>query len=183
MKIINQIILVGFVSLTSLTNTFANSCNINSSLTQAIKEMNSKKFDNSKPGILSKLISKLLINTDLVPEPVSECFVRIPNSFEPNVEYGHLLDIELFEFSKIDVKIYNKWGVQVAESSLKNKKSKQKTNNSTLNKLKLCKQKNDLKLNSDLQEGNYFYVVDICFYDGEKITKEGEIRLLRTQRK
>jgi hypothetical protein len=187
MNTLNQIILGAFLLSSALTNTFANSNSINNNLMQVQQNLPkvepSNNIDNSASGIVSKIISNLISNSDLIPEPLNESFVRIPNSFEPNVEYGHLLDVEVFEFSKIDVKIYNNWGVQVAESSLKNKKSKQKTNSLTLNKLKLSKQKNDQKLNKDLKEGTYFYVVDIYSHDGEKVTKEGEIRLLRTQRK
>lgn len=187
MNTINQIILGGFLFLTALTNTFAysNSTNFNSmQVHQNLPNvMPSNNTDNLTSGFISKLFSKLISNCDLVPEPISESLVKIPNNFEPNVEYGNLLDVEVNEFAKIDVKIYNNWGIQVAESTLKNKKSKQKTNSLTLNKLKLSKQKNDQKLNKDLKEGIYFYVVDIYSHNGEKVTKEGEIRLLRTQRK
>jgi hypothetical protein len=118
------------------------------------------------------------------PEPINGCGIIIPKSFEPNVEYGEILNIEATGIYTLDIKIFNQWGVKVLESEFVGQATVFDFGSSFTKKLRLVsKGEDDVSSNSKMTEGNYYYVLEICCQSGEKITKEGEIKLLRTQRK
>jgi hypothetical protein len=118
------------------------------------------------------------------PEPVNGCGISIPNSFEPNVAFGDILNIESSGISKLDLKIFNQWGLKVLESKFVNQSSLFDIGNPFSKKIRLLSTGNDdVSSNNQLAEGNYYYVLEVCCQSGDKITKEGEIKLLRTQRK
>jgi hypothetical protein len=170
----------------TLHDLFDNSKNVlASNFELTINFKNNSKFDSkTEIGVISSLFSKLLKKCDLIPEPFNEYILSMPKSFEPNIEFDQLLEIEVLGISKLVVKIFNNWGVQVAESTFKNKLTKNEVNNLNSKKLSLNKNaKSGIKSNKELLEGSYFYSIYIRCHSGEKITKEGEIRLLRTQRK
>ncbi len=118
------------------------------------------------------------------PEPVNGCGISIPNSFEPNVAFGDILNIESSGISKLDLKIFNQWGLKVLESKFVNQSSLFDIGNPFSKKIRLLSTGNDdVSSNNQLAEGNYYYVLEVSCQSGDKITKEGEIKLLRTQRK
>jgi len=142
--------------------------------------------NNTKPNSKANRVSgsKLFKKNDLVPEPFNGFVVQMPESFEPNAEYGHLFDVEVLGVAKLDIKIYNNWGVLVAESSIKHKKTKNESLKPIPKKLSLTyKAVNNLNSNQELVEGDYHYQIEVYSLSGDKMTKEGDIKLMRTQRK
>jgi hypothetical protein len=91
---------------------------------------------------------------------------------------GHLIDVETIGIIRINVKIYNNWGIMVAESSLYNGQSGVDLYKGTQNKLKL--RNNDVKFHQEMKEGIYNYTLEIYSHNGDISSKEGEIRLLKT---
>jgi hypothetical protein len=131
--------------------------------------------------LVPKITSKLFLETDYFHKPNNRCLISIPKSFEPSPIQGHLVDIETIGIIRINVKIYNSWGIMVAESSLYNGKSGVDLCKGTQNKLKL--RNNDVKFHQEMQEGIYYYVLEIHSHNGDISSKEGEIMLLETQKK
>jgi hypothetical protein len=126
---------------------------------------------------IPKIISHLLIETGWTPNSINTCAVRLPKRFYPNPLHGQLLDVKHLRILKIEVKIYNNWGIKVAESTLSGE------NHLNYSSKKLSLKQNELNFNQEMKEGTYYYVLDICCFNGEKTIKEGEIRLLKTQKK
>jgi hypothetical protein len=125
---------------------------------------------------LPKIISRLFLETVWTANSKNGCAVKIPKIFNPSPFNNQLINVEALGISKIDVKIYNNWGIQVAESTLIGE------NHLNYASKKLSLTQNELNFNQDMKEGTYYYVLDICCINGKKTVKEGEIRLFKKQK-
>ena len=175
-------LLIGALFLNNITQTYASSTPSNSANVKTFEQVipdseKSECITVNKNDLLPKIISKLFIERGWTQNRVYGCAVRIPKNFNPNPLHGQLLHIEALGISKIEVKIYNNWGVQVAASTL----SGEFPPNYATKKLNL--KQNEIQFNQEMKEGTYYYVLDICCFNGEKTIKEGEIRLMKTQKK
>jgi hypothetical protein len=128
--------------------------------------------------LVPKITSKLFLETGYFHKHNNRCLISIPKSFEPSPMQGHLIDVETIGIIRINVKIYNNWGIMVAESSLYNGQSGVDLYKGTQNKLKL--RNNDVKFHQEMKEGIYNYTLEIYSHNGDISSKEGEIRLLKT---
>jgi len=169
-------LLLGALLLGNYTQTYASPIPFASDmeLTDAEK-LNGKTQMSNDPA--PAILSKLFMETAWAPNMVNGCAASIPNSFKPKPSYNELLKIEALGISKIEVKIYNNWGVQVAESSLVNR------NIHNVFSKKSSLSQNDIKFYQDMKEGIYYYELNISCFNGEKTVKEGEIRLMKSQKK
>lgn len=193
MKKLLYLILNGFFIAIGITQTYANSNPEHAlhdesfndtkwALEQVLTlEKKIKGIKVTENDLVPKIISKLFLETGWFPEPNNLSALSIPKSFEPSPAQGHLVDIETIGIIRIEIKIYNNWGVVVAESSLHNENSGLDFLNCNQNKLKL--RNNDVKFHQEMQEGIYYYVLDIHGTNGDISSKEGEIRLLKTTKK
>jgi hypothetical protein len=135
-----------------------------------------KEITVTENNLLPRIISKLFMKTGWTTNSIDGFEVRNPKFFNPNPFNNKLINIQALGLSKIDIKIYNNWGIQVAESTLIGE------NNLALASKKLSLTQNELQFNQEMKEGTYYYVLDICCINGEKTVKEGEIRLSKTQK-
>ena len=166
---------LGALLLTNYTQTYASPGPIFKSLNSAVESFLNGPGKSNYLALV--IISKLFREKGWAPNPVNGCDVNMPNSFNPNPSYNELLEIEAIGISKIDVKIYNNWGVQVAESSLIHRNVR----NFFSKKSSLLQ--NGIKFHQEMKEGTYYYELNICCFNGDKSVKEGEIRLMKTQKK
>lgn len=147
-------------------------------------ELKNDHIKNEYNDIIQKIMSMLFGYTNSEPEPLNGCSIKLPKSFEPNVEYGDILEIEGSGITKLDLKIFNQWGVKVLASEFESQPNVLDLGNPFSKKLKLSSTgADDVSSNNEMTEGNYYYTLDVYCHGGDKITKEGEIKLLRTQRK
>ncbi len=104
--------------------------------------------------------------TDTVCKPVKTLIVPlidVPNAFTPNGDgVNDIVRVRGFGISKVNFRIYNRWGVLVFQSS--NAK-----NNGWDGRYKGVLQPQDV----------YTYIADIVFTDGTSYQKKGDITLLR----
>jgi len=139
------------------------------------------KVDKRDYELMPTMSSKLFSSTVQYPEPFAKSAIQVPFNFKPNLNKGHLIDIESIGIRRIDVKIYNNWGVKVAESSLYNIFNGNLISDNCHKKVRL--RNNELKIHKEMKDGKYYYVLEIHNENGDISTKEGEISLSRTQKK
>ena len=60
----------------------------------------------------------LIINLLTSSDPILPCGVNLPNHFNPNIEYGNLIDVQTKGVVKLDMTIYNNWGQKIMESDM-----------------------------------------------------------------
>lgn len=113
-------------------------------------------------------------------DQIANCHIDLPSSFEPNVELGRIMEVEIRDVHSFDVKIFDKWGKKVLESIIEiedsDKHNKQK--------IKLMENgMDDVHYNSELKTGDYEFSIDAVCNDGSFLRHYGTIRLIWTQHK
>jgi hypothetical protein len=124
------------------------------------------------------ILSVLCANT-LYSNPILPCTVSLPNHFNPNINYGSLIEIQTKGVFKLDVTIYNNWGQEIIKSDISYGWS-----NPFNTKENLLKIKNTTILNNNqLNQGDYYYSIEFVCLNGDKISDEGSLKLIKNEKK
>lgn len=125
------------------------------------------------------LILSILITNTLYSNPTLPCVVNLPNHFSPNINYGDLIEIQTKGVVKLDITIYNNWGQEIIKSDMSNILS----NPLIVENKSLKISDTNLSNNSQLNQGDYQYSIEFVCLNGEKISDEGTLKLLRNEKK
>ena len=120
-----------------------------------------------------------LLTTNISSDPILPCGVNLPSHFNPNVNYGNLINIQTKGVVKLDMTIYDNWGQKVMKSDMTNYLSNPFFYESKTLEITDTNVSNNNYLNQD----NYYYSVEFVCVNGDKISKEGELKLVKTTKK
>lgn len=120
-----------------------------------------------------------LLTTNISSDPILPCGVNLPNHFNPNVNYGNLINIQTKGVVKLDMTVYDNWGQKVMKSDMTDYLS-----NPFFYENKTLKITDTNVSNSThLKPNNYYYSVEFVCVNGEKFSNEGELKLVKTTKK
>jgi hypothetical protein len=121
----------------------------------------------------------IIINLLTSSDPILPCGVNLPKHFNPNIEYGNLIDVQTKGVVKLDMSIYNNWGQKIMESDMPDNSF-----NPFILKNKTIKiTDSNIQNNSYLNEETYYYSIEFVCANGEKFSNEGGLKLVKTMKK
>jgi hypothetical protein len=110
----------------------------------------------------------------------ASCHIDLPDLFEPNVELGKIMEVEVRNVHSFDIKIMDNWGKKVLESIMEVEDSYSKPNQH----VKLLENgMDDVHYNKELKTGDYQFSIQAVCNDGMLLHHYGSIYLRRTEHK
>ena len=109
------------------------------------------------------------------------CHIDLPDIFEPHVEEGRIMEVEVRDVHSFDVKIFDNWGKKVLESIMEVPASGTQ-DAKILRKIKLLENgMDDVHYNMELKSGEFQFSIDAVCNDGTFLRHVGTIQLIRTK--